>query len=140
MTGTQCEKMFCEWLKKKGYWVLNIPRSKSGSQPFDIIAMKTRALRSNMSIVADCKLISTKAKRFPLARVEDNQWLAFEAVSQKTRAFPCLFVFHTNSGEMFVIPYYELKVAKDAERPSILLVDKYLAEDRLDMMERLWWD
>ncbi len=140
MKGTEFEHVFCQWLKDRGYWALNIPKSKTGSQPFDVIAMKTRALRSNMSIVAECKLISTKEKRFPLKRIEDNQWLAFEAVSQKTRAFPCLAVYHDKSGEMFIIPYYELKVAKDTERPSILLVDKYLAEDRLDLMEKCWWD
>lgn len=140
MTGPEFQKKFCEWLRERGYWALDIPRSKSGSQPFDVIAMKSRTLKSNMSIACDCKVISGKQMRFPLERVEVNQWLAFDAISRKTKAFACIAVFHAKSEQLYIIPYYELKVAKDAERPSILLLDKYLADDRLELMEKCWWD
>ena len=140
MTGSEFEKKFCEWLRERGYWALNIPRQKNGAQPFDVIAMKSRSLKSNMSIVCDCKVISGKQMRFPLERIEDNQWLAFESVSRKTRAFPCIAVYHVNSGQLYIIPYHALILAKKEQRPSIGLENKYLAENRLSVMEKVWWD
>ena len=57
-------------LSDKGFWAYETINKPSG-QPVDIIAAK-----NNVIYIIECKV--TKANRFPLSRVEDNQIMAIE--------------------------------------------------------------
>ena len=80
MTGRQFEDMCVDELKNAGYWVHRIHPDESGQQPFDIIA-----IRDNKVCVYDAKVISN-GHRFPLSRIEDNQWYAFNKIKKRTSA------------------------------------------------------
>lgn len=134
MTGLQFEHDFCKWLQNRGYWALNIPRAKTGAQPFDVIAM-----RGHFVLCADCKVVSSQARRFTLERVEDNQWLAMQSCRDKTGAFCVFAVFHVITNQLFLIPYIRIEDAKKAGAASIELTAEYLADKLLPRMERYLW-
>ena len=73
MTGREFEKYMVDWLSNKGFWVHRMAESNTGSQPFDIIALKDYKV-----CAFDCKVISTKRPYFPFSRIEENQKRAFE--------------------------------------------------------------
>ena len=73
MTGREFEKYMVDWLSEKGFWVPRMAESNTGSQPFDLIA-----LRGYKVCAFDCKVISTKRPYFPFSRIEENQKRAFE--------------------------------------------------------------
>lgn len=73
MTGREFEKYMVDWLNEKGFWVHRMAESNTGSQPFDIIALKGHCV-----FALDCKVISTKRPYFPFGRIEENQKRAFE--------------------------------------------------------------
>ena len=73
MTGREFEKYMVDWLSEKGFWVHRIAESNTGSQPFDIIALK-----GHMVFALDCKVISTKRPYFTFSRIEENQKRAFK--------------------------------------------------------------
>ena len=69
--GSKFERVFCELLAKKGYWVHLIAPASRGAQPFDVIAVK-----AGNAYAYDCK---TSVKQiFPISRLEENQICAFE--------------------------------------------------------------
>ena len=74
------EERITKMLKEAGYWALRIPPNEAGQQPFDIIAIKGKRI-----LTYDAKLLSNRT-RFPLSRIEDNQYNAFELVEKKTGA------------------------------------------------------
>lgn len=80
MTGRQFEDFCVKELHKSGYWVHRIHPDESGQQPFDIIA-----IRGDRICVYDAKVVS-EGHRFPLSRIEDNQWNAFRLIERKTSA------------------------------------------------------
>jgi len=70
--GNNFEKEVAEILSKKGCWVTMLtPKQHTGSQPADLIA-----IMSDIAILVDCKTCSTHL--FPISRIEQNQWLAYE--------------------------------------------------------------
>ena len=91
MTYAEFERKFCEWAGKDGWWALNIPRSKAGQQPFDVIACKGSCV-----LAVDCKLVSAKKNLFPLDRIEDNQWMAFSSILSKSNNVLCLVFVKTD--------------------------------------------
>lgn len=80
MTGREFENYVVKELKKAGYWVLRIPQNESGQQPFDILAIKGKRI-----LAYDAKVVS-EGTRFPLNRIEDNQYNAFQLMEKKTGA------------------------------------------------------
>lgn len=80
MTGREFEDYVCKKLKGAGYWVLRIPQNETGQQPFDILAIKGKRI-----LAYDAKVLSN-GHRFPLDRIEDNQYNAFELMEKKTGA------------------------------------------------------
>ena len=113
MTGQQFEKAFCEILQSMGYWALNIPKNASGAQPFDVIA-----IHGFHSMAIDCKVC--KADRFPVDRIEDNQWAAFNCIYE--RADNCdvgIMVYH--DGDIYFFKYKELKDAVECGWKSLPL-------------------
>lgn len=80
MTGREFENQVCKKLKEAGYWVLRIPQNETGQQPFDILAIKGKRI-----LAYDAKVVSD-SNRFPLDRIEDNQYNAFQLIHKKTGA------------------------------------------------------
>ena len=73
MTGREFEKWIENKLNECGYWVHRMAESNTGSQPFDIIALKGHGVYA-----FDCKVISTQRPYFPFSRIEENQRRAFD--------------------------------------------------------------
>ena len=72
MTGREFERWVENKLNECGYWVHRMAESNTGSQPFDIIALR------NYKVCAfDCKVISTKRPYFPFSSIEENPKRAF---------------------------------------------------------------
>ena len=94
MTGREFEKYMVDWLNEKGFWVHRMAESNTGSQPFDIIALK------GYSVYAfDCKVISTKRPYFPFSRIEENQKRAFEKLYLRYAGnLLCGFVIYFEGG------------------------------------------
>jgi len=80
MTGREFENRVAKKLKEAGYWVLRIPQNETGQQPFDILAIKGKRI-----LAYDAKVVSD-GNRFPLDRIEDNQYNAFQLIHKKTGA------------------------------------------------------
>ena len=80
MTGREFENLVAKKLKEAGYWVLRIPQNETGQQPFDILAIKGKRI-----VAYDAKVVSN-GNRFPLDRIEDNQYNAFTLIGKKTGA------------------------------------------------------
>jgi len=130
MTGAEFERKFCQWAKENNWWALNIPHSKAGQQPFDVIAIKGSAI-----LACDCKVISSKSNVFPLSRVEDNQWLAFASLEKKSPfSIIGLAIWHNPYSQMFFIPYKMLRIARDKGQASVELGPK----TRLEHIDMLW--
>lgn len=115
MQGYEFEQMLSRILWKLGYWALNIPRGHDGSQPFDIIA-----LQGDTALAIDCKVCSGNP-RFPLSRIEDNQWTAFKTVHDRTFAWVGIAVYY--DGGVYFYQYSDLESARKAEEKSIPIDD-----------------
>ena len=101
--GTDFEREFCQLLSDRGYWVHFLNPDKTGSQPFDVIAVK------NVTAYAfDCK--TCIADTFNISRLEDNQILAFEKWLRCGNTQPMIAVFHKK--EIKFIRYDDLKETK----------------------------
>jgi len=118
MTGREFEQYMCKLFDQNGFWALNIPRSESGAQPFDIVA-----IRKDEVYAVDCKVCSGAA-RFPLRRVEDNQLLAFGKAYWRTNAKIGLMVYW--SGCIYFLRREDIVKAIEEEQPSIKLTKKDL--------------
>ena len=129
MTGERFENLFCELLSKQNYWALKIPRDQRGAQPFDVIAV-----RGSEIWAVDCKVCATD--RFPLSRIEDNQWLSFWQINKKTNA-ECGIVIYFD-GNVYYISYQQLLAMQKKGRASLNVCDDdiiFTAEDiaKLDL-------
>lgn len=49
----------------------------TGSQPADIVAIK-----NNIATLIECKNLDNKSGKFPLSRIESNQWLAYKKLKE----------------------------------------------------------
>lgn len=112
ITGREGEKLLAQDLDSKGFWVKLIPDDSRGAQPFDCIA-----IRSKHVLMLDSKVCGKN--RFPMSRVEDNQWLAFEKASRRTDSCVGLACYY--NGKFYYIPYTQLKQC--INQPSIKLID-----------------
>lgn len=135
MTGAEFERKFCEWAKLDGWWALNIPKSKSGAQPFDVIAIKGHCI-----MAVDCKVMSGKSLMFPIKRVEVNQWLSFKSLRDKSpHTLTGLIVRHEQTGETFFLDYWKLRQAVQQGMKSIDLHNprlSYLLDD-VELIRRI---
>ena len=96
MTGREFENRVCKKLKEAGYWVLRIPQNETGQQPFDILAIKGKRI-----LAYDAKVVS-EGNRFPLDRIEDNQYNAFQLVHKKTGAEEIGLLIYANDVVRFM--------------------------------------
>ena len=130
MTGAECEKYFCELAKQHGWWTLNIPRSASGQQPFDVIAVKDESI-----LAVDCKVVSSGGLLLPLKRIENNQWLAFWSLRKRSEAATIgVVVWHDPTRKMYFIDYSELVAAVKAKQKSVPII--YKEVDRIELLRR----
>jgi Holliday junction resolvase len=116
MTGTEFEHLFCDILWKMGYWALNIPRDGRGAQPFDVIALKKKSI-----MAIDCKACSKD--NFPLSRIEDNQWLAFDTIVRRvgwgSKNYIGIMAYY--NGDIYYLPYWFIVDCVKAGAKSIKL-------------------
>ena len=66
--GNETETVVKNIFKKHGYWAYNTPKSKDGSQPVDVIAIK-----NDISWLVDAKHVRVEEVSFPFSRIEPNQ-------------------------------------------------------------------
>ena len=99
--GIAFEKLLCELLAKKGYWVHFIEPKKDGSQPFDVIAVK-----DDVPIAIDCKTLSDKINWFRFERLEYNQIMAFDKWMLCGNKTAMIAVLWKNA--IYFIQYYDL--------------------------------
>ena len=119
MTGREFEKYMVDWLSAKGFWVHRMSESNTGSQPFDIIA-----LRDYKVCAFDCKVISTKRPYFPFSRVEENQRLAFDKLikcykNNLTTGFMIYF-----EGDVYLLDYAIAKMLMEEGKKGITLTEE----------------
>lgn len=112
MTGSEFEQYLSVILYDNGYWALNIPRNRFGAQPFDIVAIKGSRI-----LAIDCKVCSQP--RFPLSRIEDNQWMAFDLIKKRTNAECYLACFYDN--RIYWIPVNDAEYARELGKSSLPL-------------------
>lgn len=98
--GTEFECEFVQMLANRGYWVHFINPDRTGSQPFDVIAVK-----NGKAYAFDCKTCSTK--RFSIDRLEDNQVLAFEKWISCGNTQPMIAIKYRN--QVKILYYSDLK-------------------------------
>lgn len=77
--GNKTEKTTSSIFRENGYWVYNCPKSQSGSQPFDLIAIKGGI--NYIVWFVDGKHVREKEASFKLDRIEPNQWSSMEYAS-----------------------------------------------------------
>lgn len=116
--GSNFEKEFCELLSKKGYWVHFLQPAANGSQPFDIIAIASGIVKC-----IDCKTVD--GDRFPLSRVEDNQYLAYLKLSESLSGHSMFFALK-HGDSIILVPAGILMEARKSGVKSISI--KYLEE------------
>ena len=119
MTGREFEKYMVDWLSAKGFWVHRMAESNTGSQPFDIIALR------NYKVCAfDCKVISTKRPYFPFSRIEENQRRSFEKMQDCYRGMLlCGFLIHFND-DVYLLDYDIAKKWMEAGKKGIPLMEE----------------
>ena len=111
MTGREFERWVENKLNECGYWVHRMAESNTGSQPFDIIALKRHSV-----FALDCKVISTKRPYFPFSRVEENQKLAFEKLIKcyKNNLTTGFMIYY--EGDIYFLNYHLFKVLSDVDK------------------------
>ena len=119
MTGREFER----WVEKKlsdcGYWVHRMAESNTGSQPFDIIALKGYGVYA-----FDCKVISTKRPYFPFSRIEENQRRAFEKMQDcYIGILLCGFLIHYKD-DVYLLDYDIAKKWMEEGKKGIPLVEE----------------
>ena len=114
MTGREFERLVENKLSEYGYWVHRMAESNTGSQPFDIIALKGYSV-----FALDCKVISTKRPYFPFSRIEENQKRAFEKLYNCYKSnLLCGFIIYFE-GDVYLLDYKKAKVEEPKQEDDI---------------------
>lgn len=77
LNGFIFESKLCEYLSNDGYYVIYNNKGIVGSQPCDIVAIK-----NNIATLIECKNLENQSGKFPLSRIESNQWLAYKKLKE----------------------------------------------------------
>lgn len=97
-SGENGEIRLRDMFAERGYWCHLIQRNRSGSQPFDLVAVTTCADRNDVWFV-DSKVVLS-GNVFPFERIEPNQWEAMEFASKRAEgANMGFFVFFGQPSE-----------------------------------------
>ena len=128
MNWKKFERELCELFSSLGYWALDIPKNESGAQPFDVIA-----IHGTKTYAVDCKTCAKKS--FPIDRVEDNQWTAFEVMNSRTNADIGIMAY--NDGDIYYIPYSWLIYCRENDVKSVKLWQHNLWMSKEDVKSML---
>lgn len=112
--GNNFEQEFCKMLSSLGFWAHFINPNRSGSQPFDVIAVK-----DNIAYAFDCKTCVRDA--FSIARVEENQAMSMKKWQRCGNNHAYFAVLHNN--EVYLVTYKEL-----VNNGSVTLDENHLFE------------
>ena len=115
MTGRQFEDYAIKRLQAAGFWAHRIHPDESGQQPFDIIAVKDGRI-----CAYDAKVVST-GKRFPLSRIEDNQYNSFMMFKRKAGMCEAGLIIINATGKVRFMSIEVIKRAIDAGLASVSL-------------------
>ena len=120
MTGREFERWVENKLSEYGYWVHRMAESNTGSQPFDIIALKKYGV-----FALDCKVISTKRPYFPFSRIEENQKRAFEKLYDCYKSILlCGFMIYFE-GDVYLLDYQKAKKWMEEGKKGIALTEGF---------------
>lgn len=119
--GTKFERDYLKRLADNEWWAHFLNPDASGAQPFDILA-----LRGSETMAIDCKTCASN--RFPLSRIEDNQFWAFRSIIWKCDAYCGIAVLHNN--EIYLIPFEHILSAQRRNESSIELKEEYRLNER----------
>lgn len=98
--GTKFEEELQQIFGHEEYWC-HLFQQSVGGQPCDLIAVK-----QNRALLIDAK--DCKRDRFPLSRVEDNQFFSMQRWVMIT-TFEAYFVFKLTDGSIKVAPFNKVK-------------------------------
>ena len=119
MTGREFERLMEHKLSEHGYWVHRMAESNTGSQPFDIIALKGYSV-----FALDCKVISTKRPYFPFSRIEENQRRAFEKLYDCYKSvLLCGFLIYYKD-DVYLLDYAKAKMWMEEGNKGIILTEE----------------
>lgn len=119
MTGREFERLVENKLSDYGYWVHRMAESNTGSQPFDIIALKGHSV-----FALDCKVISTKRPYFPFSRIEENQKRAFEKLYDCYKSvLLCGFLIYYKD-DVYLLDYAKAKMWIEEGNKGITLTEE----------------
>lgn len=126
--GDRAERDIGLLFKKHGYWAHVFAKSKSGSQPVDVVA-----IRGNECWLLDVKHLRKEEVSFPFARIEPNQWacLGYARDFAKIKNLG-IAVRHENSENFaFWLSYDKLLAMKQNGSKSVKLSDLEVLEELL---------
>ena len=116
--GNKTEKTVSSIFRENGYWVYNCPKSQTGSQPFDLIAIKGG--KNYIVWFVDGKHVRENEISFKLERIEPNQLASMDYASgfAKIKVENMGFAIHfERTSEFYWLPYEEaLKSLKNNEK------------------------
>lgn len=131
--GTKTEKTISSLFREHGYWVYNCPKSSTGAQPVDIIAVK-REIQYIVWLV-DGKHTREQDASFKIDRIEDNQWISLryarDFANMKTENLGFVIQFEKTK-EFYWLSYEEALELKENKIPSINLNKLRLFEEVLN--------
>ena len=128
--GNKTERTISSILREHKYWVYNCPKSLSGSQPVDLIA-----INSKRSWLIDGKHVRINEVSFPLSRIEDNQLstmdyaFGFAGMNKNYMGFAIEF---DRTNEFYWLGYEEVLYMIDNNIKSIHLSKLKLFEEVLN--------
>lgn len=98
--GTEFENKLKELFYENGYWV-HLFQQNSAGQPCDLIAVK-----GVYAFIIDAK--DCKSGRFPLTRVEENQFLSMSRWCERTK-HKAFFAFQLpDDEEVYFMPFWSI--------------------------------
>ena len=131
--GNKTEKTASSILRERGYWVYNCPKTSSGSQPFDLIAIKGG--KQYLVWLIDGKHVRSNEVSFVLNRIEPNQWASmnyainFAHINPETVGFVIEF---ERTGEFYWLPYTKTLNMKENGLKSVNLKELKTFEETLN--------
>lgn len=78
--GNKTEKTVSQTFRERGYWIYNCPKSSTGAQPVDLIAIKGG--KEYIVWLVDGKHVRANESSFPLQRIEPNQWVSLKYANE----------------------------------------------------------
>lgn len=131
--GNKTERTVSHIFRKNGYWVYNCPKSQTGAQPFDLIAIKGG--ENYIIWFVDGKHVRHNEVSFPLSRIEPNQLASMEYasgfanISTENMGFAIQF---ERTGNFYWLCYKDVLESLKNNEKSVNLNKLRLLEEVLD--------